>query len=69
MLSRNQLKNAVITAICIFSMIFLINCEPTKVYAFAGYEFVVLGSYEQTMKIGDEGYLTYVTSSWKMPSF
>lgn len=69
MLSRNQCKKAVITAICIFSMIFLINCEPTKVYAFAGYEFVVLSSYEQTMKIGDEGYLTYITSTWKKPSF
>lgn len=69
MLSRNHLYHAVVAAFCIFSIIFVMNYKTTEVYAFSGYEFVVLGSYEETMKIGDEGYLTYITSTWKKPSF
>lgn len=69
MLSRNHIMKAVLTALCIFSIVFVMNSEVTKVYAFAGYEFIALSSYEANLQIGDERYLAYISSNGKKPSF
>ena len=41
----------------------------TTVYAASGYEYVLLTKYTKTMKIGDEYYLTVITSTGKKPKF
>ena len=41
----------------------------TTVYAASGYEYVLLTKYTKTMKIGDEYYLTAITSTGKKPKF
>ena len=41
----------------------------TTVYAASGYEYVLLTKYTKIMKIGDEYYLTAITSTGKKPKF
>lgn len=41
----------------------------TNVYAASDYEFVVLNTYQKTLKIGDEFYLSAATSTGKKPVF
>lgn len=54
---------------CMFSIIFHVNCNPQHIYASGGYEFVILGTYQATMKIGDTFYLAAVTTNGKKPSY
>lgn len=56
--------------ICMVSMLFLSVLQPDAVQAsLAGYEFVVLNTFSKTLNIGDEFYLSAVTSTGKKPAF
>ena len=66
-MSHKKILRTAIAVICMVSMLFISDCN-TNVYA-AGYEYVVLTHYSKSMKIGDEFYLTAVTSTGKKPKF
>ena len=66
-MSHKKILRTAIAVICMVSMLFISDCN-TNVYA-AGYEYVVLTHYSKCMKIGDEFYLTAVTSTGKKPKF
>lgn len=61
------------TALAVFCMVFMLLFSNynnvTTVYAASGYEYVLLTKYSKTMKIGDEYYLTAITSTGKKPKF
>ena len=65
----NKFLQTALAVFCVVSMLFVFSCNSSTTYAASGYEFVVLGSYNTTMKIGDEFYLGAVTSNGKKPSF
>lgn len=65
---KSKFLTAVLTAFCIFSMLFVFYYH-TPVYAASGYEYVILNTYSRTMKIGDEYYLIALTSTGKKASF
>lgn len=67
LMSHKKILRTAIAVICMVSMLFISDCN-TNVYA-AGYEYVVLTHYSKSMKIGDEFYLTAVTSTGKKPKF
>ena len=66
-MSHKRILKAAIVAICMVSMLLISDCN-VNAYA-AGYEYVALTRYSKTMKIGDEFYLTAVTSTGKKPKF
>ena len=66
---KNKFSRTVFTVFCMVSMLFVFNCNLLTTYAASRYEFIILGSYHATMKIGDEFYLPAVTSNGKKPSF
>lgn len=53
----------------VFMLLFSNYNNVTTVYAASGYEYVLLTKYSKTMKIGDEYYLTAITSTGKKPKF
>ena len=64
---KNFLKSA-LAVFCMVSMLLFSSYNGiTTVYAASGYEYVLLTKYSKTMKIGDEYYLTAITSEhlWK----
>lgn len=66
---KNFLKSA-LAVFCMVSMLLFSNYNGiTTVYAASGYEYVLLTKYSKTMKIGDEYYLTAITSTGKKPKF
>lgn len=67
-MSHKKFYKIVIAIFCMVSMLF-ISSNDTPVYASGGYEFVLLDTYQKTMKIGDEFYLFAITSNGKKPSF
>lgn len=67
-MSHKKFCKIVIAIFCMVSMLVISN-NSTKVYASGGYEFVLLDTYQKTMKIGDEFYLFAVTSTGKRASF
>lgn len=66
-MSHKRIYRAALAVICMVSMLFITDCN-TNAYA-SGYEYVLLTQYSKTMKIGDEFYLTAVTSTGKKPKF
>lgn len=58
---------AAAAVLCMASMLFISNHTP--VHAAFGYQFVILGDYSKTLKIGDEFQLYAFTSNGKKPSF
>ncbi len=58
---------AAAAVLCMVSMLFISN--HTAVHAASGYQFVILGDYSKTLKIGDEFQLYAFTSTGKKPSF
>lgn len=58
---------AAAAVLCMASMLFISN--HTAVHAASGYQFVILGNYNKTLKIGDEFQLYAITSNGKKPSF
>ncbi len=70
-MSYNQKSfRAVLTVICMVSMLFIFSFYTTTVYASSsGYEFVVLNVFSKTLNIGDEFYLIAVSSNGKKPTF
>ena len=66
-MSHKRFFQTALAVFCMISMLFISDCS-TRVYA-AGYEYVILTQYTKTMKIGDEFYLTAVTSTGKKPKF
>ena len=66
---KNFLKSA-LAVFCMVSMLLFSSYNGiTTVYAASGYEYVLLTKYTKTMKIGDEYYLTAITSTGKKPKF
>ena len=66
---KNFLKSA-LAVFCMVSMLLFSSYSGiTTVYAASGYEYVLLTKYSKTMKIGDEYYLTAITSTGKKPKF
>lgn len=66
---KNFLKSA-LAVFCMVSMLLFSSYNGlTTVYAASGYEYVLLTKYSKTMKIGDEYYLTAITSTGKKPKF
>lgn len=66
---KNFLKSA-LAVFCMVSMLLFSSYSGiTTVYAASGYEYVLLTKYSKTMKIGDEYYLTVITSTGKKPKF
>ena len=64
---KNFLKSA-LAVFCMVSMLLFSSYNGiTTVYAASGYEYVLLTKYSKTMKIGDEYYLTAITSTGKKP--
>ena len=67
MSQKKILKTAVVISIV---FIWIISTYlSTNVYAASDYEFVVLNTYQKTLKIGDEFYLLAATSTGKKPVF
>lgn len=67
-MSHKKFCKIAIAIFCMVSMLF-ISSNSTIVYASSGYEFVLLDTYQKTMKIGDEFYLFAITSTGKKASF
>ena len=68
-IKKNFLKSA-LAVFCMVSMLLFSSYNGiTTVYAASGYEYVLLTKYSKTMKIGDEYYLTAITSTGKKPKF
>lgn len=68
-IKKNFLKSA-LAVFCMVSMLLFSSYSGiTTVYAASGYEYVLLTKYSKTMKIGDEYYLTAITSTGKKPKF
>ena len=66
---KNFLKSA-LAVFCMVSMLLFSSYNGiTTVYAASGDEYVLLTKYSKTMKIGDEYYLTAITSTGKKPKF
>lgn len=66
---KNFLKSA-LAVFCMVSMLLFSSYNGiTTVYAASGYEYVLLTKYSKTMKVGDEYYLTAITSTGKKPKF
>ena len=66
---KNFLKSALAVFCMVFMLLFSSYSGITTVYAASGYEYVLLTKYSKTMKIGDEYYLTAITSTGKKPKF
>lgn len=66
---RKRCLRAAVVLACVFSIMLVIQQDREEVYALSDYQFVVLGTYKENMKIGDEFYLTYITSDGKKPKF
>lgn len=69
MFSKRKILRAALAVFCMVSMLIISNYDVQKVYAGTGYEFVILGTYSETMSIGDSFYLPAITSTGKKPSF
>lgn len=67
-MSRKNFLKTVFTVFCMISMLF-VSFHKIPVYAATGYGFVLLDTYKETMKIGDERYLLAVTSTGKKATF
>lgn len=55
--------------LCMISMLYVFHDTTLPASASSGYGFVTLGTYQKTLKIGDEFYLLAITSNGKKPSF
>ncbi|MCI9447680.1 MAG: hypothetical protein HFH36_09840 [Lachnospiraceae bacterium] len=69
MSAKHKFLHAAFAVSCMVSMLFLFISQPVKADASAGYGFVILSTYSETMKIGDECYLLAITSNGKKPTF
>ena len=66
---KKYFLQAAFAVLCMVSMLLFPNRSSITAHASSGYEFILLNSYSKTMKIGDEAYLTAITSNGKKPSF
>ncbi len=66
---KNIFLRTALAVFCMFFILFNFNGNPQLIYAAGGYEFVILGTYQAEMKIGDAFYLAAITSNGKKPSF
>ena len=70
MKSGKKVIRVALAILCMVSMLLFSSYNGiTTVYAASGYEYVLLTKYSKTMKIGDEYYLTVITSTGKKPKF
>lgn len=68
-MSKNNFLRTALAVFCMISMLFLFMNHPLKTYASSNIGFIVLNTYSETLKIGDEFYLIAVTSNGKKPTF
>lgn len=69
MSKKNNILRAAVAALCMISMLFISSYNLKEVYAASGYEFVILGTYSKSLRIGETFYLPVITSTGKKPSF
>lgn len=69
MSAKNHFLRTALAVSCMVSMLFIFMNHSFTTHASSNLGFVILNTYSQTMKIGDECYLLAVTSNGKKPTF
>lgn len=69
MTSKSKILRTTSVVLCMVSMLFIFHHTTQEVKAASGYELILLGTYSETMNIGDSFYLPAVTSNGKKPTF